>query len=91
MLITNFPLLFDAKIIFDVWNVILTDAFSDPSIFYAISTTIFSFLFLLIFAYYRIREGLTDYPNIIRIKRNFQSIAKDRLKQYLLQSAQFYN
>lgn len=85
-----FYLQFDRKTVVDLWEIILTKSFTDPAIFYAISTTLFSFLFLLIFTYYRIIEGLTDHPNILKIKQNFQSIAKDRLKKYLLQSAQFY-
>ncbi|GBE60407.1 phospho-N-acetylmuramoyl-pentapeptide-transferas e [Babesia ovata] len=74
----------------DFWTVLVTRVFTEPNVFYASSTLIFSLLFLLIFAYYRLRGLAKDYHNIVMIKRNLEAIAKSRLKRYLLQSAQFY-
>ncbi|KAG6439977.1 putative integral membrane protein [Babesia bovis T2Bo] len=87
---------------FNLWNLLpnehlnnlskqfLIDVVTDPNVFYAASTLLFSFSFVLIFAYYRIRGMAEEYANIVRVKRKLEAIAKERIKRYLLQSAQFY-
>ncbi|CDR94427.1 hypothetical protein, conserved [Babesia bigemina] len=74
----------------DIWTILLSRVFTEPNVFYASSTLVFTLLFLLIFAYYKLRGLAKDYHNIVMIKRNLEAIAKSRLKRYLLQSAQFY-
>ncbi|GIX62888.1 stage II sporulation protein E [Babesia caballi] len=69
---------------------LFTHIINNPNAFYTASTVVFSLLFLLIFGYYRLRGLAKDYHNIVMIKRNLERIAKERLKRYLLQSAEFY-